>query len=244
MLDQLFYFVMVPMVYVSIAWCIFWIVVKIAKTLRAPNTPPTLRIFPDDKDPEDWNTGGLPGAIWDAFTMPSVLKYNPLLWFYLAVFHICLAILFLAHLDLLPQVNIMSEESANMIGSGAVGFLLTLSVLYFLFRRFLSPLRELSVPADYLLLFLIFCLFLTGDVISWGNSWSESGFGLTKQDFGLYLQNLFTFNFSDPREVLDHPHYSIVVSHVLLANLFLLILPFSKIMHVFFAVPMNALRRG
>lgn len=95
-----------------------------------------------------------------------------------------------------------------------------------------------------MLLFLIFLLFLSGDIISWGNSWSESGFGLTKQDFGLYLRNLFAFDLSDPRQVLDHPHYAIVVSHVFLANLFLLVLPFSKVMHVFFAVPMNALRRG
>ena len=244
MLDKLFYVIMVPMVYLAVAWCVFWLIVNIVRILRAPNTPPTLRIFPDDRDPEDWNTGGFLGAIWDAFAMPSLLKYKPLLWVFLAVFHVCLVILFLAHLDLLPQINIMSPESANMIGSGAIGVLLTVTLLYLLFRRFLSPLRELSVPSDYLLLFLIFCLFLSGDIISWGNSWSESGFGLAKQDFGLYLQNLATFTFSDPREVLDHPHYSIVVIHVLLANVFLLILPFSKIMHVFFAVPMNALRRG
>jgi nitrate reductase gamma subunit len=244
MLDKLFYFIMVPMVYLAVAWCVFWIIVKIVKILRAPSTPPTLRIFPDDKDPEDWNTGGLPGALWDTFTMPSVLKYKPLLWVFLVIFHICLAVLFLAHLDLLPQVNIMSAESANMIGNGAVGVLLTVTILYFLFRRFRSPLRDLSIPADYLLLFLIFCLFLSGDIISWGNSWSESGFGLAKQDFGLYLQNLLTLDFSDPKEILDHPHYAIVVSHVLLANLLLLVFPFSKIMHVFFAVPMNALRRG
>jgi nitrate reductase gamma subunit len=235
---------MVPMVYLAVAWCLFWIVVEIVKILRAPKTPPTLRIFPEDKDPEDWNTGGLPGALWDTFTMPSVLKYKPLLWVFLVVFHVCLVVLLLAHLDLLPQVNIMPADSGNMIGDGAVGVILTVSILYFLFRRFLSPLRELSVPSDYLLLFLIFCLFLSGDIISWGNSWSGSGFGLAKQDFGQYLHNLVTFNFSDPREILDHPHYVIVVTHVFLANLFLLLLPFSKIMHVFFSVPMNALRRG
>jgi len=244
MLDKLFYFVMVPMVYLALAWCLFWIIVKIVGILRAPDTPPTLRIFPEDKDPEDENTGGLPGALWDTFTLPSVLRHKPLLWVFLVIFHVCLVVLFLAHLDLLPQVNIMSAQSANMIGSGAVGVLLTLSVLYFLFRRFRSPLRDLSIPADYLLLFLIFCLFLSGDIISWGNSWSENGFGLTKKEFGQYLHNLFTLNFSDPKDILDHPHYSIVVSHVFLANLFLLVFPFSKIMHVFFAVPMNALRRG
>ena len=244
MWDKIFYFIMVPMVYLAIAWCIFWIVVKIVGILRASPLPPTLRIFPDDKNPEDWNTGGILASIWDTLSMPSVRKYHPLLWVFLVVFHICIVLLFLAHLDLLPEVNIMSPESANMIGNGAVGVLLTISVLYFLFRRFLSPLRELSVPSDYLLLILLLALFVSGDVISWANSWSENGFGLTKQDFGLYLQSLVTFSFTDPSEILSHPHYVVTVVHVLLANLFLLLLPFSKIMHVFFAVPMNALRRG
>jgi nitrate reductase gamma subunit len=34
-----------------------------------------------------------------------------------------------------------------------------------------------------------------------------------------------------------------VVIHVLLAELFLAVLPFTKIMHAFLALPVNALRR-
>ena len=157
---------------------------------------------------------------------------------------LCVALLFLAHIDLLPQVNIMSADSDHMIGNGAVGAILTICVVYFLFRRFRSPIRELSVAGDYILLFLLFCLLLSGDVISWANSWSESGFVLTKQDFGQYLDGLVKFSFADPNEVLSGGHYSVLVTHVLLANLFLIVAPFSKIMHAFFAVPMNMLRRG
>ncbi|MBM3299667.1 MAG: respiratory nitrate reductase subunit gamma, partial [Deltaproteobacteria bacterium] len=160
------------------------------------------------------------------------------------VFHVSILVLFLAHLDMLPQVNILSAKSENMIGSGAVGAIITISILYFLFRRFRTPLRELSVPSDYLLLILLLAVCVSGDIISWGNSWSQSGFGLSKSDLGRYLENLVTFNFADPADVLSHPHYTVVVVHVLLANLFLLVLPFSKIMHLFFAIPMNALRRG
>lgn len=232
------------MVYFAVAWCIFWIALKIFRISGASKEPPTLRIFPEDKDPEDWRTGGWPAAVWDALSMPSLRKHHPLLWVFLLVFHAGIAALFLAHLDLLPHFNIMSPESAHMIGNGALGLVLTVAVLYFLFRRFLGPLRELSVPGDYLLLFLLFALMVSGDVISWGNSRSENGFGLAKQDLGLYLQSLLTFIFADPAEMLSHPHYSVIVAHVLLANLFLLVLPFSKILHVFFAVPMNALRRG
>ncbi|MFC1835927.1 respiratory nitrate reductase subunit gamma, partial [Thermodesulfobacteriota bacterium] len=243
MIDKLWYFVMVPMVYFSVVWCVVWIILRIAGVLGESKLPPTLRIFPEGKDPEDWNTGGLPGSIWDALTMPSVRRYHPLLWAFLMVFHISLAILLLSHLDLLPGLNIMSADSPNMIGNGAVAVILIACVLYFFFRRFRSPIRELSVPSDYLLLFLLFLIILTGAVISWGNSWSEDGFVITKQDFGLYLQGLVGLTFADPREVLTGAHYSVVGTHVLLANLFLLVLPFSKLVHVVFAVPLNAPQR-
>ena len=59
-------------------------------------------------------------------------------------------------------------------------------------RRFRSPQREISVPADYLLLLLLLFIFLFGDMMSWGNSWSARGFILTKQDFGKYFSGLRT----------------------------------------------------
>jgi hypothetical protein len=39
-------------------------------------------------------------------------------------------------------------------------------------------------------------------------------------------------------------HSFMLVLHVFFANLFLMFFPFSKIMHSFFALPMNKLRRG
>ncbi len=238
MIDRLFYFIMVPMVYLAFAWFIVGSVIKIAGILRSPKMPNTLKIFSEKET--SWPRLA---AVWDAFTMPTVRVHKPLLWFFLIVFHAGIALLILAHLDLLPQLRIMNADSPNMIGSGAVGLALTISLLYLLFRRFRAPVREFSVPSDYLLLFLIFCLFLTGDVISWGNSWSPDGFVITKQDFGTYLSSLVQFTFQDPHTVLSGSHYAIVAVHVLLANLFLIILPFSKIMHSFFSIPLNALRR-
>ena len=80
-------------------------------------------------------------------------------------------------------------------------------------------------------------------MMSWGNSWTASGFVMTKQDFSLYFDGLIRFSFADPRLVLHGSHYHFVVLHVLLANLFFMILPFSKVMHSFFAMPINLLRR-
>jgi len=244
MADKFWYVVMVPMVYVSVAWCLFWIAVNIAEVLKAPAVPRTLRIFPEGRRLHEPPSAPMAGAIWDAFTMPTVRKLNPLFWAFLIAFHIALLLLILAHLDILPQINVMPENSEHMLGNGAVGVIVTLSLLYFLFRRFRTPVREVTVPADYLILFLLLCIAISGDIISWGNSWTESGFVMTKKDFASYLDSLVKFTFEDPRTFLSGAHYSVIGTHVLLANLFLLYLPFSKIMHVFFAVPLNKLRRG
>jgi nitrate reductase gamma subunit len=230
---------MVPMVYFAFAWFVIGSFVRIAGILKAPKMPYTLRIFPER--PPRWPRLA---AVTDALTMPTVRMHRPLLWFFLIVFHVGVLALILAHLDLLPQIRLTSGDSPHMIGYGIVGLVMTVSLLYLLFRRFRAPVREFSVPSDYLLLFLLFCIFLTGDIISWGNSWSPDGFVITKQDLGLYLNSLVRFTFEDPRTFLSGSHYALVALHVLLANVFLIILPFSKIMHSFFVVPLNALRRA
>lgn len=238
MTDKIFYFIMVPMVYLAFAWFVVGSMIRIAGILKSPSLPHTLRIFSEKE-----TASPRLSALVDALTMPTIRAHKPLLWFFLSVFHIGIALLILAHLDLIPQLRLTSTNSPHMIGNGAVGVALTVSLVYLLFRRFRAPVREFSVPSDYLLLFLLFCLFITGDVISWGNSWSPDGFVITKQDLGAYLSGLIRFTFEDPRNLLSGSHYAVVAMHVLLANLFLIILPFSKIMHSFFAIPLNTLRR-
>jgi nitrate reductase gamma subunit len=244
MMDQIWYFVMVPMVYLSVAWCIIWIFIRILGALSASNRPTTLKIFYEGAHSKGTSGAGTLAALWDTFAMSSVRKYQPLLWIFLIVFHSAALVLFIAHLDLLPQINVISPQSAHMIGNGAIGVIITLSLLYFMFRRLRSPVREVSVPSDFLLLFLLLALAISGSIISWGNSWTDNGFVISKQDFGSYLETLLAFRLTDPREFLHGSHYPIIGTHVLFANVFLLVLPFSKIMHVFFALPMNKLRRG
>ncbi|MEW6348516.1 MAG: respiratory nitrate reductase subunit gamma [Thermodesulfobacteriota bacterium] len=244
MADKFWYFVMVPMVYLSAAWCVVWLAVKVTAILHAPKLPHTVRIFPEDKGPDDPAAAPLVGAIIDSFTMPSVKRYQPCFWWFLILFHGALLLLLVSHLDVLPQINLMSSDSPHMIGNGAVGVLVTVALLYFLFRRFRTPVREVSVPGDYLMVLLLLCIAVSGDMISWGNSWAEGGFGMTKQDFGTYMESLIRFTFSEPQQVLHGGHLPVIGTHVLLVNLFLLLLPFSKLVHFLFAVPLNKLRRG
>ena len=235
-LDKIEYGILVPMVYLAILFCLAAIVQRVVSILRAPAQPYSLRIFPASKKPSL-------AVLADTFTMPQVRKHKPLFWFFLMIFHLSFLFLILGHLDILPKISLMPEASRHMLGWGIVGVGVTLPLFYFLIRRFRSPNREITVPADYLLLILILFLCLFGDLMSWGNSWTANGFVMTKQDFSQYFNELVHFTFADPRQVLPGSHYHFVVIHVLLANIFFIILPFSKVVHAFFALPINLLRR-
>ena len=234
--DRIDYAIMVPLVYLSVLALVIGIIWRIALIMRSPSPPYAPRLFPARRRP------GL-AALGDVFSMPQVRRHNPLFWVFLMLYHLGFLFLILGHLDLFPGINIVPAASRHMVGAGAVGVAVTLPVLYFISRRFRSPHREISVPADYLLLLLLLFLFLFGDLMSWGNSWSPNGFVMTKQDFAKYFDGLARFTFADPRAVLPGSHYHFAVIHVLLADIFLIVLPFTKIIHTFFSVPLNLLRR-
>lgn len=234
--DWLEYFITVPMVYIAIVFCLVAIVVRMVKVARSP-APFQLAIYPAADRP-------VMAALSDALGMSQIRRRKPVFWFFLMMFHIGLVLLLLGHLDILPQVNIVPPESRHMLGAGAVGLAVTIPAFYFLFRRFRGVNRQISVPSDYLLLLLLVFLFLLGDMMSWGNSWTAHGFVMTKADFASYFDGLARFTFADPRQVLHGSHYHFVVLHVLLANLLFLILPFTKIAHAFFSVPLNVVRRA
>jgi nitrate reductase gamma subunit len=234
--DRIDYAVMVPLVYVSLLALLVGIIWRIAVILRSPPPPYPLRLYPSARRP-------VLAALADALAMPQVRRRRPLFWACLVVFHAGILALILGHLDILPQVNLMPPGSRHMLGAGGVGVAVTLPLLCFLFRRFRSPCREISVPADYLLLLLLIFLALFGDMMSWGNSWSPHGFVMTKQDFSRYFDGLLRLTFADPRAALPGSHYHFAVIHVALAEAFFIVLPFSKIMHAFLSIPVNLLRR-
>jgi nitrate reductase gamma subunit len=234
--DKIDYLIMVPALYLPVLALIVGVVWKIVVIMRSAPPPYPLRLYPAPRNP------GL-AAVGESFMMPQVRRHSPLFWVFLMIFHAALLALILGHLDIFPHIRIMPADSRHMIGAGAVGAGVTVPMVYFLLRRLRSPHRDISVFSDYLLLLLLLFLFLFGDMMSWGNSWSPHGFVMTKQDFSRYFDGLARFTFADPRAVLPGFHYHFAVIHVLLAEIFFVVLPFSKIMHTFFSVPINLLRR-
>ena len=165
MVEKINYIIMVPMVYLAVAVFVVGILAKMITIFRAPRHPAPLRLYPVARAP------GV-SAIWDTFAMPQVRKHDPRFWFWLMSYHFAFLILVLAHLDLFPGVHLMPADSPHMLGWGAAGVVVTLALLSFLKRRFSPPVRDISTYGDYLLLMLLLFLCLSGDTISWANSWN------------------------------------------------------------------------
>jgi nitrate reductase gamma subunit len=159
-------------------------------------------------------------------------------------FHICILLLILGHLELFGEIETLQLIPHEIfLGQGLVGLIASIALLYFLFRRFISPVRELSVPEDYYLLILLFLVVLFGSQMDWARRWyfyEELGVDHYRE----YLSSLIYFRPYLPAEVTDTGHSFMLVLHVFFANLFLIFFPFSQLMHSFLSLPMNKLRRG
>ncbi len=236
-METIYYLVLVPMVYGAFVVFGLGSVLRLAALWRRPPQPSTLRIHAR-------RAPGWLGALADSFLLPTVRRHNPLLWVFLMIFHVCLLLLILGHLELFKRFEVLQViEHQVFLGRGLVGLALTLALLFFLFRRFVSPNRDLSVPEDYYLLILLLLTVLFGSQMDWARSWY--GYGeLTVEDYRAYLMSLVLLKPQLPSAVTGSGHSFMLVLHVFFANLFLIFFPFSKIMHAFLALPVNKLRRG
>jgi len=235
--QTLSYIILVPMVYAAFAVFFIGTALRLVKIFRAPKHPTTLQIYPEKRPKWLW-------AIWDTLLFTSVRRHKPLLWIFLMVFHIGLLLLIIGHLELFADfegLQIVPHEI--FLGGGLVGLMVSVALLYFLFRRFTSPVRELSVPEDYYLLVLLFLVVLFGSQMDWARRWYEYG-ELTPEDYRTYLLSLLHFKPELPYNLTFSGHSFMLLLHVFFANLFLIFFPFSQSMHSFLSLPLNKLRRG
>ncbi len=236
-METVYYVVLIPMVYVAFAVFFVGIALRLIKILREPKNPTTLQIFPEKRPRWLW-------ALHDTFLLPTVRRHNPLLWVFLMLFHICFFILIIGHLELFGEISVFQIIPHEVfLGKGFVGLILTVSLLFFLLRRFVSPNRELSVPEDYYLLILLFLTILFGSQMDWARRWYEYG-DLSVEDYRSYLSSLLYLRPEVSTNITFSGHSFMLALHVFFANLFLIFFPFSKIMHSFLALPVNKLRRG
>ena len=236
-MQTVYYIILVPMVYLACTVFIVGAIARIVSIWREPPNPTPLLIHPAKKP-------GWLFALTDTFLFPTVRRHKPVLWVFLMAFHVCLLLLFIGHLELLADFAVFQVIPHDIfLGNGFVGLILAICLLYFLFRRFVSPVKDLSVAEDYYLLILLFLVVIFGSEMDWARSWYEYG-EMEVEDYRTYMLSLLVFKPELPYSTTFSGHSFMLILHVFFANLFLMFFPFSQLMHAILSLPMNKLRRG
>ena len=187
---------------------------------------PALTLFPSPSG------GGVIGVVIEALFFPALFRGNRALWFLSWAFHALLLAVIAAHIQavldlsaLWSALGVNNAAVSSLVGR-ATGVMILVAVVGLLGRRIaLRRVREISTPADYFSLLLILAVVVTGIVVRFQGQ-------LDVAVIRDYFRDLATFQFARP------PMNGWFLLHLLLAQLLILYMPFSKLLHfggVFFA---------
>jgi len=116
----------------------------------------------------------------------------------------------------------MTEESINtmsQLSGGIAGLVILVMILILLGRRlFTGRVREISLKGDYIALILILIVLVTGDVMRFV---AHIDLSLTRD----YFLSLVTFS------AVSIPENSWFLVHYLFAQVLIMYMPFSKLLH-------------
>ena len=228
MWPKIYYFVMVQMVYAAFAVLVAGTLFKLFVVLFSKKFRGSLKTYPH-KLPRP------AGVAVEAVIVPSAWRKSKVFWFFIILFHIAVLLLVLGHLELIREFKIIQVIPHTVfLGAGAVGIVIIVSVLYFLIRRFSSPWREISIPEDFFILLLLFVTSVIGSHLHMGERYGMAQFGVGTDLYREYLSSLTALKPVIPDGITMSPHYVLVALHIFLANLVLMMLPFSKMIHMVF----------
>ena len=238
-MDWFSYLVAGIMVYAAITIFILGMVYRVYQWLGAPKARLRTGVFPKpDKGAARWGQVAV-----DSLTFPQALKADRTVWTFTILFHFGLLGAFVGHLRLFheftPLLNLLGAEGMNefaLWSGGVMGILLIVALSYYLLRRLTFPYKEISVPEDFILLFLLILVVVMGDHMRFIGK-------IHAADYRIYFQSLLAFNPAFPKVLADSSTKWALVSHVLFANLLFIYFPFSKLVHVIATFPANLVRR-
>jgi nitrate reductase gamma subunit len=148
------------------------------------------------------------------------------LWTGAWVFHATLALILIGHIRvgtdfpaLWAALGINADTMSTTVGTGA-GIVILLAVLLLTYRRLAIPrVQEITQTGDYLALFLLLAVILSGNVMRFQGHFDLS---LTRE----YFASLIRFQAPIP------PLNGWFLVHFLLGQVLFLYLPFSKLLHL------------
>jgi nitrate reductase gamma subunit len=168
----------------------------------------------------------------EAVFFRSLYRGDRPLWVFAWGFHVVLALIFVGHVRVVSNVDRvfmsmgMTEAGIQGMSSGvggAAGILILLTAVVLLVRRLVLPrVREITSVGDVLALVLIGAIVITGNMMRFAPEHFD--LALTRE----YFANLATFSSVAEAEALQN---GVFLTHMCLALVLLMYIPFSKILH-------------
>lgn len=226
------------MVYIAVAVFIGGMIYQITGWFRAPKSPVRLGLYPRPKT----KTGRFFKTIKDSLIFPQSYAVDKATWIFAIVFHGSLLVILLAHFRLVreftPLVRLFGLEgmdTLSALGGKTLGIIIIFPVLFYLFRRFMTPHKDLSVPEDYVLIIILILIIAFGDHLRFFADFHV-------QDYREYVQSLLVFKPSFPEAIANSDAKIVLSLHVMFVNIFVIYFPFSKLMHIIGSFAANKVR--
>jgi nitrate reductase gamma subunit len=168
------------------------------------------------------------GVLAETLLFPSLFRGDRILWAFAWLFHATLALVFIGHIRVFTALIDRTLLSAGMspqgidamshYSGGAAGILLLATGLLLFFRRLsVARVREISELPDYLTPLLLVAIIATGDLIRFAGHFDLS-------ETRVWTASLLTFSPVVPQN-------GMFLLHLTLAQLLIILIPFSKILH-------------
>jgi nitrate reductase gamma subunit len=177
-----------------------------------------------------WPEGSmLRNLLGEVLFFPGLFKSDKVLWTMSWVFHVSLALVLVGHLRVFSAlvdrglmalgVSAVGIEQMSSLLGGAAGIVMLATATSLIIRRqAVQRVREISTLPDYFALLLLVAIIATGDAMRF----SSQHFDLTQTR--VWAWSLLTFNPVVPQN-------RAFLVHATLAQLLLMFIPFSKILH-------------
>ncbi len=191
---------------------------------RKTPSPGRMTLFPAPSK----GAGTFWGVVRESLLFSGLYRGDKTLWGFAWIFHVALLLIFVGHIRVFTDfpalwaaLSIDADTMSATFG-GIAGIVIVLTALALLVRRVgIGRVREITNSADFFAVILILAILITGNMMRFGEHFDLE---LTRT----FFSQLMTFSFSG----IEVPQSGIFRVHFLLAQLLIIYIPFSKIMHL------------
>ncbi len=225
-------------VYIGIGVFVGGMAWRIYQWSTTPKSAVKLGLFPKPATA----TGRGVKMLKDTFLAPHSARIEPLMWVFAFAFHVAALAAFVGHgrlvIEYTPLVQLLGSDGMKTFAAwsgGTAGIVMMVAVLFWIARRTYGPFKQLSVPEDYFLLFLLL------GIIVMGNHMRFLGH-VSAETYREWFQSLLVFRPVIPAEISRSNVGWSLGTHMLFVNVLFVYFPFSKLVHTIGAFSANLVR--